>query len=100
MQIPFIEADKLLDVVNGILEKDKNGSQDDEPLLSNAERRRNVRGESHIFVPPRGTLTQEQREHVEASFADLDRKPQRRAKVRSGQRPPARRGRPLPRRKS
>ncbi|KAL7485574.1 hypothetical protein ACHAW6_011180 [Cyclotella cf. meneghiniana] len=51
VKIPFIDADKLLEVVNGILESDQEGLTGE--LLTNAERRRNVRGTSHTFVPKR-----------------------------------------------
>jgi 5'-3' exonuclease len=51
VKIPFIDGDKLLDVVNGILESDEEGINGE--LLTNAERRRNVRGVSHTFVPKR-----------------------------------------------
>ena len=49
VKIPFIDADKLLEVVNGILDSDEEGLTG--ALLTNAERRRNVRGTSHTFVP-------------------------------------------------
>ena len=49
VDLPFIEAGVLLDTVNRVLEQDnKDGSK----LLSPAERRRNVRGKDHFFVPP------------------------------------------------
>ena len=51
VKIPFIDGDKLLEVVNGILQSDEKGLNGE--LLTNAERRRNVRGESHTFVPKR-----------------------------------------------
>ena len=50
VQIPFIDADMLLDTVQRILVKD----EADKALLSPAERRRNVRGKSHIFTAPGG----------------------------------------------
>ena len=50
VEIPFIEAGILLDTVEQILEKDDSGS--DNQLLTPAERRRNMRGKSHLFVPP------------------------------------------------
>ena len=49
VEIPFIEAGVLLDTVEQILEKD---SEEGGQLLSPAERRRNMRGKSHLFVPP------------------------------------------------
>ena len=49
VEIPFIEAGILLDTVEQILEKD---SDEDGKLLSPAERRRNMRGKNHMFVPP------------------------------------------------
>ena len=51
VKIPFIDGEKLLEVVNGILESDEEGINGQ--LLTNAERRRNVRGKSHTFVPKR-----------------------------------------------
>jgi 5'-3' exonuclease len=48
VDLPFIEAGVLLDTVNRVLEQDnKDGSK----LLSPAERRRNIRGKDHFFVP-------------------------------------------------
>ena len=51
VQIPFIDADVLLDTVDQIIEADEK-ADDENKLLSNAERRRNVRGKSHVFVAP------------------------------------------------
>mmetsp|Transcript_16313 Transcript_16313/g.33078 ORF Transcript_16313/g.33078 Transcript_16313/m.33078 type:complete len:813 (+) Transcript_16313:113-2551(+) len=51
VKIPFIDGDKLLEVVNEILEADEKAVTGE--LLTNAERRRNARGESHLFVPAR-----------------------------------------------
>jgi 5'-3' exonuclease len=48
VEIPFIESGILLDTVNQILDKDKESGK----VLSSAERRRNARGEQHVFVPP------------------------------------------------
>mmetsp|Transcript_29208 Transcript_29208/g.43057 ORF Transcript_29208/g.43057 Transcript_29208/m.43057 type:complete len:821 (+) Transcript_29208:127-2589(+) len=53
VQIPFIDGDTLLETVNSILDGDEK-SPDDKKLLSNAERRRNVKGKSMTFVPPAG----------------------------------------------
>jgi len=55
VQIPFIDADTLLGVTNNILEQDEkqNKNGEDKTLLTVGERRRNVRGESHLFVPTR-----------------------------------------------
>jgi 5'-3' exonuclease len=47
VQIPFIEADVLLDTVQQIMNADKGGKE----LLTPAERRRNVPGTCHVFVP-------------------------------------------------
>ncbi|GKY94458.1 5'-3' exoribonuclease 1 [Mayamaea pseudoterrestris] len=58
VQIPFIEADLLLDTVNKVISADAAGQD----LLSNAERRRNVPGTTHLFVPP--GLTEEEKERV------------------------------------
>jgi 5'-3' exonuclease len=49
VQIPFIDADLLLDTVNQILEKDKVGEK---PLLTKAERLRNSPGKEHLFIAP------------------------------------------------
>jgi 5'-3' exoribonuclease 1 len=48
VKIPFINGDQLLEVVNKILEADES-----KELLSNSERRRNLKGQSHTFVPER-----------------------------------------------
>lgn len=50
VQIPFIDADILLDTVDRVLAEDEEKGS----LLSPSERRRNVRGEQHVFVPPGG----------------------------------------------
>jgi len=50
VKIPFIDGDVLLDVVNSIIARDKEGAME---VLSTAEKRRNARGESRLFVPPR-----------------------------------------------
>ncbi len=51
VKIPFIDGDQLLEVVNGILDADEKAVSGE--LLSNAERRRNLKGQSHTFVPER-----------------------------------------------
>jgi len=51
VKIPFIDGEQLLDVVNGILEADEKAVNGE--LLTNGERRRNLKGTSHIFVPER-----------------------------------------------
>jgi len=51
VKIPFIDGEKLLDVVNEILDADETAVTGE--LLSNAERRRNVKGTSHTFIPER-----------------------------------------------
>ena len=51
VKIPFIDGDQLLDVVNDILEADEKSLTSE--LLTNAERRRNMKGQSHTFVPER-----------------------------------------------
>lgn len=60
VQIPFIDADVLLDTVDRILEADNSGKE----LLTNAERRRNVRGEEHLFTAP-GLSEEEKKEYEE-----------------------------------
>lgn len=49
VKIPFIQSDVLLDVVNSVIDAKGDDSQG---LLTNAERRRNVRGQPHSYVPP------------------------------------------------
>jgi 5'-3' exoribonuclease 1 len=49
VEIPFIESGVLLDTVSLILDKDK---QDGSKVLTAAERRRNILGAEHAFVPP------------------------------------------------
>jgi len=60
VQIPFIEAGILLDTVDRILDMDSKG---DKPLLTNAERRRNVPGKVHCFQAP--GLSEEEREQLQ-----------------------------------
>ena len=50
VKIPFIDGDVLLDVVNSIIHRDKEGAIE---ILTAAEKTRNARGESRLFVPPR-----------------------------------------------
>jgi 5'-3' exonuclease len=57
VQIPFIDADLLLDTVNHVLEKDK---KSEEPLLSKGERLRNTPGKDHLFVAPRDGTDEEE----------------------------------------
>jgi len=59
VQIPFIDSDILQDTVQQILDADANGKN----LLTAAERRRNVRGQAHTFVPP--GLTEEEQEKLQ-----------------------------------
>ena len=72
VKIPFIDGDRLLEVVNGILDSDEKSP--DGQLLSNAERRRNVRGESHTFVPKRDGKGARQTPDVEVSRTLVKRK--------------------------
>ncbi|KAL7536399.1 hypothetical protein ACHAXR_007140 [Thalassiosira sp. AJA248-18] len=51
VKIPFIDGDQLLEVVNGILDADEKAVTGE--LLTNAERRRNLKGQSHTFTPER-----------------------------------------------
>jgi len=91
VQIPFIDADVLLDTVEQVISADAK-ADDDKKLLSNAERRRNDRGKSHLFVAPHRTgeverLPEEERVLVEAAAAPPPppaRRPAKRAN--SGQR--------------
>jgi 5'-3' exoribonuclease 1 len=58
VQIPFIEADLLLDTVQSIIDADEAGKD----VLTNAERRRNVLGTDHMFEPL--GLTEEEKEKL------------------------------------
>ena len=49
VQIPFIDADLLLDTVNKIIQADQDGTT---PLLTPGERKRNERGMEHTYTPP------------------------------------------------
>ena len=87
VQIPFIDGGFLLQTVNDILDADMKADADEgkEPLLTIPERKRNVRGESHCFVPERPDLSDEQKKAIAASFADLDSKgPARKGKYNGG----------------
>jgi 5'-3' exoribonuclease 1 len=52
VKIPFIDADVLLETVEQVLEKDKEGGR----LLTPGERRRNARGKHHLYVPKGGDV--------------------------------------------
>lgn len=52
VKIPFIDSEILLDSLNEVLSKDEAATSDDERLLSNSERLRNVPGNSHLFLSP------------------------------------------------
>lgn len=51
VKVPFIDGEELLGVVIGILDADEKAISGE--LLTNAERRRNLKGQSHTFVPER-----------------------------------------------
>ena len=51
VKVPFIDGDQLLEVVNGILDADEKAVSGE--LMTNAERRRNLKGQSHTFAPER-----------------------------------------------
>lgn len=54
VQIPFIDADVLLDTVQQIIDADVTATEKGkEGLLTNGERKRNIRGKDHLFVAPR-----------------------------------------------
>jgi 5'-3' exonuclease len=96
VQIPFIEADLLLDTVNKVIAADNAGQE----LMSNAERRRNARGISHTFVPPGLTeeeklLVDEQRRKQELASSS-GRRRTRQAALSTGSRPPPNPRRPRP----
>jgi 5'-3' exoribonuclease 1 len=81
VQIPFIDADVLLDTVERVMEADEK-ADDESKLLSNAERRRNVPGKNHVFIAPHRTgeverLSQEERESVNAAAAPSPPPPRR-----------------------
>jgi 5'-3' exoribonuclease 1 len=59
VQIPFIDADVLLETVEQVIHADEKAN-DENKLFTNAERRRNVRGTSHTFVAPQRTTTGEE----------------------------------------
>ena len=50
VQVPFINSHKLLGVLNSILDGDEHVNESN--LLTNAEKRRNIRGTSHTYSPP------------------------------------------------
>jgi 5'-3' exoribonuclease 1 len=66
VQIPFIDADALLDTVQQIIDADSGGKE----ILTPAERRRNVRGRNHVFVPP--GLSEEERQMLEERQSRID----------------------------
>ncbi len=66
VQIPFIEGNKLLDVVTKVIDSEG------EDMLTVAERKRNERGESKCFVPQRENGA------TEANFPPLVETPRRR----------------------
>jgi Xrn1 helical domain len=57
VQIPFIDADVLLDTVQKILDADVDTER---PLLTPAERKRNERGMEHVYPPPGLTTPEEE----------------------------------------
>jgi 5'-3' exoribonuclease 1 len=59
VQIPFIDSGILLGTVDQIINADTDGSE----LLTNAERRRNLLGKDHLFIPP--GLDEAEREEME-----------------------------------
>lgn len=67
VQIPFIESALLRDTVGRVLDTDKKSVvEGKDPLFTNAERRRNVRGTSHTFYAP-------EMEGEPVSFAQLEK---------------------------
>ena len=53
VQIPFIDSERLLDSVNDMIAQDQEAGENAElRLFSNAERLRNKRGKSHLFLAP------------------------------------------------
>ncbi len=57
VQIPFIDADILLDTVQQIIDADETAvRKGKEGLLTKSERLRNVKGKDHVFVVPRPSL--------------------------------------------
>jgi 5'-3' exoribonuclease 1 len=81
--IPFIDSRLLLDTVNQVIKADDDGKE----LFTNAERRRNIRGKEHAFIPP--GLTEEER----VAKANADRnKPARQERPRNDRAPAGRGG--------
>eukprot|EP00547_Thalassionema_nitzschioides_P005996 CAMPEP_0194204872 /NCGR_PEP_ID=MMETSP0156-20130528/4284_1 /TAXON_ID=33649 /ORGANISM="Thalassionema nitzschioides, Strain L26-B" /LENGTH=697 /DNA_ID=CAMNT_0038930999 /DNA_START=211 /DNA_END=2304 /DNA_ORIENTATION=+ len=52
VKIPFIDSGILLDSLNEVIQKDEAATSDEDRLLSNGERLRNVPGRSHLFSAP------------------------------------------------
>jgi 5'-3' exonuclease len=65
VEIPFINADVLLETVQQILNADAQGKE----LLSNAERRRNLPGRDHVFRPNREDAADQEQAHKRAAAA-------------------------------
>jgi hypothetical protein len=65
VQIPFIDADVLLDTVQKVIDADTNGKE----LFTVAERRRNAPGNIHVFLPP--GLSDEERQQVKERQARI-----------------------------
>ncbi|CAB9514453.1 5'-3' exoribonuclease [Seminavis robusta] len=78
VEIPFIDADILLDTMDKILEKDKTGES---PLLTKGERLRNVRGKQHVFAPPRNDEEEEHNGDATTSSPKVNAKGSNTAKV-------------------
>ena len=81
VQIPFIDADVLLDTVQQIMKADEK-ADDEKKLLTNAERRRNILGKNHVFVAPHRTgvvekISDEERVMVEAAAEPSRGRPKR-----------------------
>jgi 5'-3' exoribonuclease 1 len=84
VKIPFIDGEVLLDVVNAVINSDKGQAHE---ILTVAEKRRNERGESRLFVPKRENGA------TEANFPVMEnttrRKPSSGRRQSSGSRPPS-----------
>jgi hypothetical protein len=76
VQIPFIDADVLLETVEQVIQADEK-AEDENKLFTNAERRRNVRGTSHKFAAPHRTGEVPREERIVMEQAPVSRGGQR-----------------------
>ena len=90
VQIPFIDANILLETVQQIIEADEHADEQDR-LFTNAERRRNARGTTHTFVAPHRTTgdveVRKDDERVAVDDTDVTKR-SRRGKNKTGKQTP------------